>query len=50
MWHYCSEIVSAYYCLQLIKVTITFQDDRRNYQLKMAVKTIEHARSGVNFT
>ena len=38
MLHYCSDIVSAYYCLQLKKVTIKFQDGHRNYQLKMAVK------------
>ena len=38
MLHYCSEIVSAYSCSQLKKVTIKFQDGRRNYQLKMAVK------------
>ena len=38
MLHYCSEIVSPYHCSQLKTVEITFQDGRRNYQLKMAVE------------
>ena len=48
MLHYCPENVSAYYYSQLEIVTIKFQDGCQNYQLKMAVKTIEHVRFGVN--
>ena len=49
MLHYCSEIVSDHYCPQLQKITIEFQDGRRKYQLKMAVKNLETCLFGSKF-